>query len=81
MNQNVTRWADDWIIENARVDTSLLSDSCIAAEVERFVSDAALAGITKETLSSTVGNLEVYILEEYERKLNEQYAERQGRGD
>ena len=81
MGQEVTRWADDWIIENARLDTSLLSDSCIVAEVARFVADAEAEGITKEELNNALGNLEAYMLEECERKLNEEHAERHGRGD
>ena len=81
MSQEVTRWADDWIIEKARPDTSFLSDSCIVAEVERFVADAEAQGITRKELNDALGNLEAYMLEEYERKLNEEHAERHGRGD
>ena len=81
MSQKVIRWADDWIIENAQPDMSLLSDSCIIAEVARFVADAEAQGITREELNDTLGNLEAYMLEEYERKLNEEHAERHGRGD
>jgi hypothetical protein len=81
MSQKAARWADDWIIENAPADLEIFSDSFIAAEVTRFIADAQAEGIVGNELHDTLGNLEAYLLEEYERKLNEERAERHGRGD